>query len=360
MRILSRTTLALTAVTGAMVLVSTSTAGAAPANRSGETPSGDRVIANGVGAPFQIARRKGTVYYADGGAGTISKITHKGPRVVRRVVDVAGVEFTRSGRTMAIASGSPMGSAPQRVTFVRGHHAPVVADILTYEKRVNPDRNVTYGVIAGGNPTCNSALAGLTGGPATYKGVVDSHPYQLAPLAGGAFALADAGVNAILRVGPRGGISTIAVLPRQPITFTPAQAAGLGVPSCAGVTYAFESVPTDVERGPRGSLLVSTLPGGPESPDLGARGSVYKISRHGAVSRVATGFLGATNLAVARGKIYVSELFSGKITQLGRGGRRTALNIANPVSVEATRHKLYVGTLGSGPSAPGTVVRVPR
>lgn len=359
MRLLSSTTLAVTAVAGAMVLGSTSTAGAAPAARSSDAPSSDRVIANGLGAPFQIARRKGTVYFADGGAGTISKITARGPKVVRKVTDVAGVEFTRNGKTMAIASGGPM-SAPQRVTFVRGHRAPVVADILAYEKRVNPDRNVTYGVIAGGNSTCNAALGGLTGGAATYKGVVDSHPYQLAPLAGGAFALADAGVNAILRVGPKGGISTIAVLPRQPITFTSAQAQGLGVPSCAGVTYAFEAVPTDVERGPNGSLLVSTLPGGPESPALGARGSVYRISKRGAVSLVATGFLGATNLAVAKGTIYVSELFSGKVTQFGRGGRRTALTIANPVSVEATRAKLYVGTLGSGPSAPGTVVRVPR
>lgn len=360
MGMLSRTPLAVTAVAGAIVLVSTSTAGAAPAARASDAPSSDRVIANGVGAPFQIARRKGTVYYADGGAGTINKITGRGPKVVRRVPEVAGVEFTRNGRTMAIASGSPMGSAPQRVTFVRGHRAPVVADILAYEKRVNPDRNVTYGVIAGGNPTCDTALGGLTGGPATYQGIVDSHPYQLAPLRRGAFALADAGVNAILRIGPRGGMSTIAVLPRQPITFTPAQATALGVPSCAGVTYAFESVPTDVEHGPNGSLLVSTLPGGPESPALGARGSVYQVSRRGAVSRVATGFLGATNLAVAHGKIYVSELFSGRITQVGRGGRRTALHVASPVSVEVTRHKLYVGTLGSGPSAPGTVIRVPR
>jgi hypothetical protein len=30
------------------------------------------------------------------------------------------------------------------------------------------------------------------------------------------------------------------------------------------------------------------------------------------------------------------------------------------VSVEATRTRLYVGTLGTGPKAPGKVVRVPR
>lgn len=359
MRMLNRTPLTVTGVAGAIVLVSTSAAVATPAARSSDGPSSDRVLASGVGAPFQIALRKGTVYYADGGAGTISKVTPKGAKVVRKVPGVAGVEFSPDGATMAIASGGP-GGPRQRVTLVRGHRKPVVSDLLRYEQRVNPDRNVTYGVVAGGNSTCNQALAGLTGGSATYKGAVDSHPYQLAPLPGGAFAVAEAGGNAILRVSRKGAISTIALLPPQRLRFTQAQANAIGVPSCAGVTYAFEPVPTDVERGPRGSLLVTTLPGGPESPALGARGSVYRISKRGAVSRVATGFLGATNLSLVKGRVYVSELFAGRITRFGKGGRRTAMKIASPVSVEATRTKLYVGTLGTGPKAPGKVVRIPR
>ena len=126
-------------------------------------------------------------------------------------------------------------------------------------------------------------------------------------------------------------------------------------PSCAGETYAFESVPTDVERVGR-ALYVTTLPGGPESPALGARGSVYKIQR-GVARKVAGGFLGATNLDVIRGRIYVSELFAGKITKLGKGGRFTRYNVPGAVAVEATRKHLYIGAMGMGPSAPGQVIR---
>ena len=118
----------------------------------------------------------------------------------------------------------------------------------------------------------------------------------------GAWAVADAGGNDILRVDRRGQVSTIAVLPRQPVTLTAEQVAGMGAPAClAGATYAFEPVPTDVERGEHGKLWVSTLPGGPEDPSLGARGSVYTVNpwKH-STQRVATGFLGATDLALGR------------------------------------------------------------
>ena len=119
-------------------------------------------------------------------------------------------------------------------------------------------------------------------------------------------------------------------------------------------------MPTDVERGGNGSLWVTTLPGGPEDPSLGARGSVYRISKHGAVSRVATGFLGATNLALYKGRVYVAELFAGKITKFGKGGRFTVANVSAPASVEATRKHLFVGTLATGPSSPGRIIRMPR
>jgi hypothetical protein len=357
MRMLTRTSLTLTALGSVVAMAATTTAVAAPAARSDAGPA-KRVLANEVGAPFQIARRGRTVYYTDGFAGTINKVTRRGPKVTNRVTNVAGVEFSRNRKTMAIASG---GGPTSKVTLVRRGHRPVTAWVGRYESTVNPDKNRTYGIMAGGSTCAANWLKSATGTPsATYKGLVDSHPYQLARLPRGAFAVAEAGGNSILKVSPGGRISTIAVLPPQPITFTQAQADALGAPDCVvGVTYGFEPVPTDVERGPRGTLLVSTLPGGPESPVLGARGAVYRIDR-GVPTRVATGFLGATNLAVARGRVYVSEFFSGKVTKLGVGGRFTRYTLPGAVSVEATRRHLYIGTFGMGPTSPGKVIRLPR
>lgn len=356
MRMFSRTSITLTALTSTVVLAaaaSTTTADASTAS----PPSSQRTIATGVGGPFQIALRHRTVLYTDGFAGTLNKITRHGSRVVSHVADISGVETSR--KALAISSG---GGPTSKVTVIRRHHRPMVVPVGQYEFGVNPDRNRTYGVVAHGNACANAYLKTATQTPsATYKGIKDSHPYQLAALPHGAWAVAEAAGNGILRVGRKGGISTIALLPAQRHTFTQAQVDAMGAPDCVvGVTYAFEPVPTDVERGGNGSLWVSTLPGGPEDPSLGARGSVYRISKHGAVQRMATGFLGATNLAVARGRVYVAELFAGKITKIGRGGRTTAVHIANPVSVEATRTKLYIGTLGTGPSSPGRIVRIPR
>lgn len=363
MRSMKRTTTSAAVLTTALVVAAAATAAPAPAADSGGG-SGKRVLATGVGAPFQIATRGKTVFYTDGFAGTINKVTKRGPKVVARVPAVAGIEFGNRGRTMAIAhgGGDPSGP-PARVTLVRRGKAPVVAKVDQYENTVNPDRNRTYGITTGASPQCRTELAtpqpdSPPPPPATYKGIKDSHPYQLEPLRGGAFALADAGVNGILRIGKRGGISLIALLPPQPVTLTTAQARAMGVPSCAGETYAFEPVPTDVEWA-HGALWVTTLPGGPENPTLGARGSVYKIKR-GVVTKVAGGFLGATNLAVVRGRIYVTEFFAGKVTKLGKGGRFTRYGIPGAVSVEATGRHLYVGSFGMGPASPGQVVKLRR
>lgn len=360
MRVLSKTTTVLAASTSALMIAAAAISPAADAvTTQRTTSSSERTLSPEVQGPFQIALRRHTVFYTDGFVGTLNKITSRGPRVVANIPGIAGVEFTRDGKTMAVASGD--GPTSQVKIKRRGYRALVVPT-GSYEESVNPDQSNTYGVRAGGNRCANKWLKDASGSPhATYRGQVDSHPYQLARLSHGSWAVAEAGGNAILRISRRGQISTIAVLPPQPITFTRAQAEALGAPDCViGVTYAFEPVPTDVERGAHGSLWVSTLPGGPEDPSLGARGSVYQISSTGVVRRIATGFLGATNLAVAGGHIYVAELFNGQVTRIGRGGRSAAVKIDTPLSVEATSRHLYIGTLATGPGSPGKIVQVAR
>ncbi len=365
MRTVRSAGITLTAISSVLVLASS---GLGPANAAQRPqPSWHRTINSSAVMPFQVARHRGSVYFSDGYAGTVTKITRNGQRVVARVKgEIAGVEFAPRGRTMAYTAGTDRGSS---LRIRRPHHRTVVGHLKAYESRINPDAGQTYGVVAGGNDCANEFFAQVSEGPATYQGIVDSHPYQVQSLRHGAWAVADAAANAILKVNRRGKVSTLALLPPQPLTFTQEQADALEAPDCiVGVTYAFEPVPTDVERGPKGSLWVTTLPGGPEDPSLGARGSIYRISRHGDVRRMATGFLGATNLAVTpRGVAYVSELFAGQITRVARNGaRRQAVAVKNPVAVEATRTHLYVGVLGDvnfetgEVLAPGRIARFPR
>ena len=132
-----------------------------------------------------------------------------------------------------------------------------------------------------------------------------------------------------------------------------------------GKTYRFEPVPTDVEVGPDGLLYVSTLPGGPEDPSLGARGAVYKVNPStGKVWKLAGGLLGATNLAVGPdGTVYAAELFSGRVSVVTKGTVTPFVEIPNALSVEADA-RTGSGSARSpplgpqGPQGPGTVVRV--
>jgi len=116
--------------------------------------------------------------------------------------------------------------------------------------------------------------------------------------------------------------------------------------------------------GPRDALYVSTLPGGPEDPSAGARGSVYTANPStGASTRLATGFAGATNLAVtADGTVYVAELFGGKISQVNRRGEvSTFKSLDGPLAVETQGAFVYAATAGAFlPSGTGSVLRYKR
>ncbi len=336
-----------------------------PSASADSAASGARKLDSGVLSPFQVTVRGGTLWWSDGDAGTITRRSSTGQKQVIAHVngEIAGVAV--SGKKLAYTS-SPNNSF-QRLTIRRPGASAIVANMKAYENNHNPDANSVYGIISGGNACARQFLTQATGSPARYHGVKDSHPYQVEALPGGSWAVAEAAGNAILRVNSQGRISTIAVLPRQATTFTQKMADALGAPDCVvGVKYGFEPVPTDVERDRRGNLWVSLLPGGPEDPSLGARGAVYKITPKGKVIRMAKGFLGATNLAVTPGgKVYVAELFKGRISTVRHGHLVTVRSLKSPVAVEVTKRNLFVGQLAdfgqNGPVAgTGGIYRFPR
>ena len=224
---------------------------------------------------------------------------------------------------------------------------------IAYEERANPDQVNQYGIVNA--PDCAKSFLGPD---ASYTGRVDSHAFSVAAYKNGSWLVADAAGNDIVKFSAKGKPSTVAVLPPQPLKITPEFVAAAGLPPAAadclvGLTYNFEAVPTDIEVGHNGYLYVTTLAGGPE---VGARSSVYRINpRNGHSKLLATGFAGATNLALFRGKIYVAELFGGQISVVRHGAPAKYLALPGALAIEAGRGALYAGT---GVTGPGSVVKI--
>jgi hypothetical protein len=327
-----------------------------------------KTLSTQVVAPFQLAVNHGDVYVADGGTSLVSKVKWNGD--LRTVAtgpqpgEVAGVALDPSGRTIAYTSSGETGTM---LTIKRQGHRAITADLSGWEQTKNPDAHVKYGY-GGDDPCVIGVLGQMTGGPAGYTGIVDSHPYSVTWAGHGNWIVADAAGNDLLMVNKWGKIRTLKVLPPQPLTINQQMADGLVMPSCmVGVTYKFEPVPTDVEVDRHGMLWVSTLPGGPEDPSLGARGSVYKVNPWTKkATRQATGFLGATNLAVARsGQVFVTELFAGQVSTIRHGKPQVFKKVANPLSVESHGNRLYVGTMApmdeqGMPTGNGSIIEIRR
>ncbi|MFS0867211.1 ScyD/ScyE family protein [Microbacterium sp. 179-B 1A2 NHS] len=334
------------------------------------TPAPDPVVrSTQVVAPFNLDVVGKRVYVADGFANTVGRLARDGSirPVVADAPGASGVERSRDGRTIAFTTteGGEAAITESGLNLWGSRGSKVYADTLAYETRRNPDRNVAYGVA---NPSaCVQEALADAGLDATYTGIVDSHAYSVAQL-GRSWVVADAGANALFTVDRRGRISTLAVLPAQPTRITAEMAAAVGLPDCVvGVTYRFEAVPTDVEVGRDGMLYVTTLPGGPESPVFGARGALWKVNPYsGKAKQIASGFLGATNLALGKkGEIYVAEYFAGAISVVKMGKKSHYLDLANVVAVETGQDgSLWAGTTialdPSAPQVPGTIVQVTR
>ncbi|WP_152185553.1 ScyD/ScyE family protein [Segeticoccus rhizosphaerae] len=360
----------LKAATAVLAVSAMSIASAPMAQAHGNHGHWTKTLSTQVVAPFQLAVNHGDVYVADGGTSLVSTVKWNGD--LRTVAtgpqpgEVAGVALDPSGRSLAYTSTN-YADGTTSLTIKRKGHRAVTADLSGWEQTKNPDRNRTYGY-SGSDPCVIGVLEQMTGGPAGYTGVVDSHPYSVTWAGHGNWIVADAGGNDLLMVNKWGKVRTLKVLPAQPLTVTEQMADGLGMPACmVGVTYKFEPVPTDVEMDRHGMLWVSTLPGGPEDPSLGARGSVYKVNPWTKkATRQATGFLGATNLAVTgSGQVFVTELFGGQVSTIRHGKAMPYKKVANPLSIEAHGNRLYVGTMApmdeqGMPTGNGSIIEIRR
>ena len=312
----------------ALLLVAPMPASAAPKPKV-------KVVSTAVLAPFNLDVSTGKILVADGAANAIVKVKKKDGSVKTVVEAVApdGVAVSKDRRYLAHTStvGGEEGITASGLDII-GPRGTVKVDTLAYERANNPDAKITYGF-------ANPALPmDQPEAPAQYRGLIDSHAYSVAAY-GKKFVVADAGANALWLVDRKGNISTIAVLPRHRFRVTQAAADSQDLPDCAvGKIYNFEAVPTDVEVGKDGWLYVTTLPGGPEDPSLGARGRVYRVNpKTGKHQLIARGFAGATNLALGkRGEIYVTELFGDRISVIKHGHVKPYVSLKGAVRSRPT------------------------
>lgn len=335
---------------------------AAVAERAAATPKTE-TLAKGLVGPLSMAVSKdGTVYVAQNFAGLLMRMAPGGtPEVVyaaKKGTEVGAVSEHRGSLRFATTAG-----AKTSLWRVAAGGRPVkMASLSRFERRQNPDAAVSYGFEGGLDPACAAQVPAEV--PASYTGIVESHPYATA-IKGRTTYVADAAGNDILSVSARGRVRSLAVLPPVPVLVTAEMAAGSGLPVCTvGRTYLFEPVPTDVEvRG--GQLFVSTLTGGPEDGSTGAQSRVYRVSRStGAVTLVAGGLSSAVGLGVAKnGDIYVSQLFTGQISRI-RAGSAVAMpwiTTTMPAAIEWTPDGLYATTHALPPEKGrpnGKVVRI--
>ena len=311
-------------------------------------------IAEGLVGPLGlVVADSGKVYVSQAFAGILSSIDRRG-----RVQDVAfppdpnagiaGVGMDRRGRVIFTVSGYDPATDDyiglvQRIR--RNGSIETLGDPGTYEETANPDQGNWYG-FTDLSDDCAALVPPEVGGGYPMPGIVDSNAYALTTLKNGTKVVADAGGNDLVKIDRHGNVSTLTVFAPQPIVVPDAAAAdAFGLPHCViGHAYGFEPVPTDVELGPDGMLYVSLLPGGPEDDSAGARGKVVRVNpRNGHVREIASGFLGAVDLAVAPdGTIYVAELFGGRVSKIVGHKIKTVVELNEPGAIEFARGKLYV------------------
>jgi hypothetical protein len=344
--------------------LSTGLAPASSADRTGHRPPATSTLSDGMLAPLSLAAGGYGLFVTQNVAGLLNKVqSYGGAKKLHRSggPEVGSVSLYRDTVYFSEAAGGRDGVPNEQWIKSLGNHrkaAPQkIADIAAYEATRNPDGRVTYGFRNVRDQRCLDQIpAGIQ---AKYTGQVDSHAYATA-VDKHSIYVADAGANAILKVDKRSKrVSTVAVLPAVAVRVGAVLAVGMGLPDCVvGETYYLEPVPTDVEFGQQGWLYVTALPGGPEDGSLGSQGRVFKVhSTTGKAVQLASGFSGATNLAVSsRGDIYVAEMFGNKISvvEKGRHQARTFLETTAPAAVEIHDNRLYATTHALPDFAGGT------
>jgi streptogramin lyase len=92
-------------------------------------------------------------------------------------------------------------------------------------------------------------------------------------------------------------------------------------------------------------MYVSSLPGGPEDPSLGARGAIFRVNPWtGATHLWANDILSPTGIAVSgTGDVYAASMFGNEIVRIDARTREQSqfLAVDGPAAVELRGNTLY-------------------
>lgn len=193
-----------------------------------------------------------------------------------------GLTGTLATRAPYGAEALPLGQV-NRITLT-GKAVPL-ADLVAYEEANNPD-----------------------------GGGLNSNPFGMSTDSAGTVA-ADAGANAVYKVGPQGQLSVLFAPPKLDFN-----------------GRLIDSVPTSVVRGADGAYYIGELTGGPFPA---GRARVWRVVPGQPATVFATGFTNIIDLAVdARGRLLVLEYAknglasgdaTGRLVRIGTDGAQTVL-----------------------------------
>ncbi len=223
-------TMSLTAAPAIVALAAGSLLSPVAAGTSAGDPAA-RPVVHGLTTPLSLAvTDDGTVYVSQNFAGLLMRrLPGKKAQVIASVAKggEAGAVSVRGGVvTYAVSRGHNEVGKIRRID-AQGRDRGV-ADLGRYERRNNPDGDVTYG-FRGLSKRCAAKLPKQVG-PASYTGSVETHPYATTSAPGVTY-VADAGANTVLAIRGR-KVSTVAVIPPAVTEITRARAKANGLPRC--------------------------------------------------------------------------------------------------------------------------------
>ena len=304
-------------------------------------------------APFSLAVDGHRVLIADGGTGVLGQLQPDGSvaPIIEGIPGLAGVA-TR-GAWLAYASSVQDGPGEEAPILESGLNIrkpngdTLYADLHAYEEQHNPDQVFTYGITDPASCVADNPMA-------TYTGLVDAHAYNVTSYRG-AWLVADAGANTVMKVSDEGEISVLATLPPVPVTITADIAGMMGLPDCAiGDVYHVEAVPTGIAIGPGGAIYVSTLPGFPGM--VASQGGLWQVdAADGSATQLASGLSGPTSVATSANRIYIAEFMGAGVSMMKGGELSSFAAMPGALAVAtAANGTVWVATMASE-QGPGTI-----